>query len=207
MPNSKLPDGFGYIDEKVPTIKTDLIFYSTTNFTGTRVAGYFANRAILTNKAIESLKEVQSDLMEFNLGIKIIDSYRPVKGTQYLVNWIENPNNVGFSHIFFPNVTREEIISKGYVAKKSEHNRGSTLDVTLISFDEGREIDMGSICGLFDEISHLRYPNLSSQQRANRMLLYQVMKNHDFKSFEQEWWHYRLLNEPFPDQYFDFNIE
>jgi D-alanyl-D-alanine dipeptidase len=206
MSNNTLPDGFGYVDESIPSIKSDLLFYSTSNFTGTQVVGYFTNRAILTLKAIESLKNVQTSFMEFNLGVKIIDAYRPVKGTQYLVNWIKSSGNVGFSHIFFPKVTREEIINYGYVAKKSEHNRGSALDMTLISLDDGKELDMGSICGLFDEISHLRYSNLTSQQRANRMLLYQVMCNNGFKSFETEWWHFRLSDEPFPDQYFDFDV-
>lgn len=203
---SRLPDGFGYIHEKIPTIVTDLIFFSPKNFTGTRVEGYLANRAILTKRAIEALRDVQAALLEFNLGLKIIDAYRPVKATQFLVKWIENPDNVGFSHIFFPKVARDEIISRGYVAKKSEHNRGSALDVVLLSLDDGIEIDMGSRCGLFDEMSHLRYPKLSSQQRANRMLLYQTMKSNGFKSFEQEWWHYRLDNEPYPDEYFNFDV-
>jgi zinc D-Ala-D-Ala dipeptidase len=204
---SRLPHGFGYVQDSVPDIATDLIFYSSSNFTGTRVDGYNANRAILTKKAIRSLKDVQTELKEFNLGIKIIDAYKPVKGTRYLVTWIENPDNVGLSHIFFPKISREEIISRGYLAKKSGHSRGSALDITLISLDDNMEIDMGSICGLFDEISRLRYPNLSSQQRANRLLLYQVMKNNGFESYEKEWWHYQLLDEPFPDQYFDFDIK
>lgn len=90
--------------------------------------------------------------------------------------------------------------------EKSGHTRGSTVDLTIIKKD-GSFVDMGGTFDLFSEISHPDYKNLTKEQKKNRKILHDAMIKAGFKGIDSEWWHYTLKNEPYPDTYFDFDVE
>jgi D-alanyl-D-alanine dipeptidase len=107
---------------------------------------------------------------------------------------------------FYPSLEKQELFVKGYIASKSSHSRGSTVDLTLLDMRTGKEVDMGSPFDLFDEKSHPDYTGISQEQYENRMRLQQVMVRNGFEPIDCEWWHFTLRDEPFPDTYFNFPV-
>jgi len=172
---------------------------------GRRVAGYHSARAVLTLRAAQALAEVQSDLNRFGLGLKIFDAYRPQKAVDDFVRWGKDLTDTVMKEQYYPFVDKENLFKEGYIAEKSGHSRGSTLDLTLVDLKTGTELDMGSHFDFFGKISWVTNPSITYQQRANRMLLNLVMKRHGFKSYDREWWHFTLEHEPWPDTYFNFD--
>ena len=109
--------------------------------------------------------------------------------------------------VFYPDVDKKDLIPSGYIADKSSHSRGSTLDLTLVDMSTGKELDMGSSFDFFGEISHSDYTDLSEQQLANRAKLKDAMEAHGFEVLDEEWWHFTLKDEPYPNTYFSFDID
>ena len=107
---------------------------------------------------------------------------------------------------FYPDLEKGELFVQGYIAKKSSHSRGSTVDLTLLDMKTGKEVDMGSPFDFFGEISHPDYQGITEEQRENRMILRNAMVRHGFIPFECEWWHFTLKDEPYPDTYFEFPV-
>lgn len=206
----QLPEGFVYVNEVVPDIKAELRYYTTDNFIGERIDGYFEPRCILTKSAAEALKKVQEDLKPFGLGLKIYDAYRPQRAVNHFVRWAKDLQDTKMKSEYYSDVEKKDLFSQGYIAEKSSHSRGSTVDLTVVSMDskgEVEELDMGTGFDLFSPKSWPDNLSMSVPQRAHRLLLQTLMKIHGFHSYPQEWWHFTLKNEPFPDTYFDFPVK
>jgi len=202
-----VPDNFIYLTEVIPYIAYDLRYYSDDNFIGQPVPGYQGNVVIVTLQAAMALKKVQQDLAYSNFALKIFDAYRPQKAADYFVRWANDPEDERMKAVYYPNVDKDELIPKGFIAAQSSHSRGSTVDVTIISLENGKELDMGTPFDLFDQKSWPSDTTVTVQQRANRQLLRSVMSKHGFVGLEEEWWHFTLFEEPYPDTYFDFPVK
>lgn len=206
----KLPPGFVYVETIIPDINVELRYYTDHNFVGKRVEGYLKPRCILTRKAAESLLKVQEELKPFGLGLKVFDAYRPQQAVDHFVRWAANLKDTRTKAEFYPDVDKANLFRDGYIAAKSSHSRGSTVDLTIVSLQagtKGKELDMGSGFDFFSPASWPYFPGLSPDQRANRLLLHTLMKKHGFEPYPEEWWHFTLKKEPFPKTYFNFPIE
>ncbi|GAB1309744.1 M15 family metallopeptidase [Urechidicola sp. KH5] len=203
----QLPEEFVYIDDNVPEIKVELRYFTSNNFIGKPIEGYQENRLIGTIELAEALKVVQKELKKQGLGLLVYDAYRPQRAVDHFVQWASDLNDVKMKAKFYPDVEKKDLFKEGYIASKSSHTRGSTVDVTLIDLKTGMALDMGSPYDFFGKVSWVSNNNLSTEQITNRNLLQTVMLSNGFKNYAQEWWHFTLENEPFPDTYFDFVIE
>ena len=203
---TEIPEGFVYIKDIVTNIKIDLKYYTKHNFVGKKIIGYNSPVAISTKETALALKEIQKDLKHFNYGLKIFDSYRPQQAVDHFVRWAKN-NNRKMKSSHYPNVKKINLFKEGYIASKSGHTRGSTVDLTIIDLNNGKELDMGTIYDYFGKESCIEYTGLTVHQRKNRLLLQSVMNKYGFKSLKEEWWHFTLSNEPFPNKYFNFMVE
>lgn len=206
LTTAQLPKEFVYVEDLIPSIKVDLRYFSNNNFLGTPVDGYQKEVAILSVQAAEALKHVQDELKQYNLSIMIYDSYRPQTAVNHFVRWARNLNDTINKQVFYPYVKKQHLFQEGYISSKSGHSRGSTLDMTLVDLETEKELDMGSSWDFFGPESWVANLELTSQQRANRMLLQSIMRKHGFKYYTKEWWHFTLRNEPFPETYFDFPV-
>ena len=203
---AQLPNNFVYLDEIIKDVVINLKYLSNDNFVGSPINGYLNNRIIITKEAASALKHVQEDLSHFGYGLKVFDTYRPQKAVDHFVKWSKN-NNKKMKSTHYPNVKKKRLFKEGYIASKSGHSRGSTIDLTIIDLKNNKELDMGTIYDFFGKESWIDYSKLSSKQRANRLLLQSLMKKYGFRPLKEEWWHFTLHNEPFPEKYFNFNVE
>lgn len=204
---AQVREGFVYVKAVNSTIEAELRYFSSNNFIGDTINGYEAPVLILTNEAAQALSQVQDQLHAQGLGLKVFDGYRPQRAVDQFVGWAKELSDTTMKAKYYPKVAKDELFEKGYIASRSGHTRGSTMDLTLIWLSTGAELDMGSPYDLFDPVSHHGTKNsISSEQIANRLLLKEAMETVGFKSYQYEWWHYTLKNEPFPDTYFDFVI-
>lgn len=203
-----LPAGFVYVDNLIPEIVLEIRYYSEDNFTGRRVTGYERPVGIISEQAADALQRVATELKEFGLGLKIYDAYRPQRAVDDFVQWAKNPDDQSKKAIYYPEVDKASLIRDGYIAKRSGHSRGSTVDLTLVYPGLGgpQELDMGTGWDYFGLESWPDSHAVTPVQRAHRMLLRVLMEKHGFAPLEQEWWHFTLRDEPFPDKYFDFPI-
>jgi zinc D-Ala-D-Ala dipeptidase len=204
---SQLPEGFVYVENIIPSLNIELRYNTSYNFVGSPINGYQANSLILTKEAAAALKQVQKELLEKNLCLKIYDGYRPQRAVNHFISWARNLNDTINKHIFYPHVNKSDLFKEGYIATHSGHSKGSTLDLTIIDGNTGIPLDMGSPYDFFGEESWVDYPNISEKQKANRKLLQDVMLKYGFRNYTKEWWHFTLRQEPFPETYFDFVIE
>ena len=195
--------------EKVSTVIDDAIYdiryYSSNNFTGKRINGYNAPVPYMTKESLEALNRAAKIFRERGYRILIWDTYRPQKAVDNFVEWINNPNDEG-DKSFYPELKKSDLVKGGYIATKSGHSRGSTVDMTLVKMD-GSFVDMGGTFDLFSEISHPDYKKLTRKQKQNRKILHDAMVKAGFKGIDSEWWHFTLENEPYPDTYFNFDVE
>ena len=203
--NNNLEDGFVYLNDIDDSIIVDLKYYSSENFTGRFVDGYLANKAILTNEAGLALSNAQKDFNKLGYSLILYDAYRPQSAVDFFVRWSTNLNDTIFKNLYYPDIKKSNLFELGYIAYKSGHSRGSTIDVSLVDMTTNKEIDMGTIFDYFGIESHTFYDNLTENQKENRLLLYEIMSNNGFQNYSKEWWHYTLKNEPF-QKYFDFLI-
>jgi len=203
----ELQKGFVYIKDEIPNIQLEMRYCSQNNFIGNRIDGYLKPTAILSKEATSALKKVQKELNSFGLGLKIFDAYRPQKAVDHFVRWGRDLQATKMKNEYYPTVEKKNLFKEGYIAEKSGHSRGSTVDLTIVDLDSSVELDMGSSFDFFGKRSWVRYQNITPQQRANRMLLNAVMLRYGFKSYSQEWWHFTLKNEPYANRYFDFDID
>jgi D-alanyl-D-alanine dipeptidase len=200
-----LPDGFVDLQERVPGIMIELRYASNDNFVGRPVEGYQSGqRVVMTAAAAQALARVQAELAPFGLGLKVFDAYRPQRAVNDFVHWAVDVNDQRNKQEYYPQVDKRDLFKLQYIAHRSGHTRGSTVDLTLVSLPDGKALDMGSNFDFFGEQSWVNHPDLSAQQRANRMLLQQVMTRYGFIPYRKEWWHFTLRDEPYPDTYFDF---
>ena len=183
----------------------DIRYYSPNNFTGNKINGYKAPVAYMTKDGVKALSIAAEDLRKKGYRLLIWDSYRPQKAVDNFVEWINNPNDDG-DKSFYPELRKSDLLKGQYIMEKSGHSRGSTVDLTLIKKD-GSFVDMGGTFDLFSEISHTDYKKLTKTQKKNRRILHDAMIKAGFSGIDSEWWHFTLKNEPYPDTYFNFDVE
>ncbi|MGE0740612.1 MAG: M15 family metallopeptidase [Hyphomonadaceae bacterium] len=200
------PEHFVDAATVVPGLVVDMRYAGSHNFVGRPIDGYEAPRCLLTREAAAALAAVQTDLAPFGLGLKVFDCYRPARAVADFAVWARDLEDQHTRAEFYPRVDKSELFARGYIAERSGHSRGSTLDLTLIDLASGEELDMGGAYDLFDTISWPTDQSVSAAQRAHRLALQSVMRTHGFAPLREEWWHFTLREEPFPDTYFDFPI-
>ncbi|PCH54072.1 MAG: peptidase M15 [Flavobacteriaceae bacterium] len=205
----KLPNGFVYVKVEIPSIELEIRYAGNHNFIGKPIDGYKQPKAILSKEATQSLKKVQEELVKLKLGLKIYDAYRPQIAVNHFVSWAKNLNDTLQKNEFYPNVKKKNLFKEHYIASSSGHSKGSTVDITLIDLSSNKktELDMGSPYDFFGKESWISNQNLTLKQIKNRKILQDVMKKHNYKSYLQEWWHFTLCNEPYPNTFFNFPIE
>ena len=204
---AQLPDGFVYVEDIIPDIKIELRYITTNNFIGKPIDGYKATKLILTLNATQALKKVYSELELYGFCLKVYDAYRPQSAVNHFMRWAKDLNDTINKQVYYPNVKKKDLFEEGYIASRSGHSRGSTLDITIIYKTTNQAIDMGSTYDFFGEKSWVNYEGISEQQKTNRLLLQTVMIKHGFINYPKEWWHFTLKDEPFPETYFDFVVE
>ena len=205
----ELPENFVLIKELIPSIVIEMRYGTNNNFTGRPIPGYGSRQAVITIATANALKKVQKELNKLGLGLKIFDAYRPQKAVNYFMKWSDQPSDTIMKNKYYPNLKKNTLFDLGYIASKSGHTRGSTVDVTLLYVsgpEKGKEVDMGSVWDLFGARSGYGYEAISIIQKANRKLLRELMVAHKFLPYDKEWWHFSLNNEPYPDTYFDFIV-
>lgn len=189
--------------EVIPGLAVDMRYFGSDNFVGRPIAGYEAPVCLLTPEAARALADVQATLAKDGLGLKVYDCYRPQRAVADFVAWAKDLSDQTRKAEQYPNVDKSNLFELGYIAERSGHSRGSTVDLTLVDARTGAEIDMGSAYDLFDPVSWPSDMSVSAVARANRISLQDVMQAHGFKPLKEEWWHFTLCDEPYPDTYFD----
>ena len=200
------PSGFVVLADYVPHIVQEIRYYSTYNFIGERIDGYEEPCALLTQEAARALKAVSGELIVQGYRLKVYDAYRPACAVKQFVLWGIEDQDIRMKPYFYPELEKQELFRKGYIAKQSSHSRGSAVDLTLLDMRTGREVDMGSPFDLFSEVSHPDSRLVTEEQYANRMLLRSAMTHNGFQPIDCEWWHFSLKDEPFPDISFEFPV-
>ena len=202
------PSGFVVLAEFIPHVIQEIRYYTTYNFIGDRIDGYEEPCALLTAEAARALRSAASELIVQGYRLKIFDAYRPACAVRHFALWGLEDQDIRMKQYFYPDLEKQELFSKGYIATRSSHSRGSALDLTLFDMKTGREADMGGPFDFFGEISHPDYrgPGLTDEQYDNRLILRRAMVRCGFEPYECEWWHFRLADEPYPETYFEFPI-
>ena len=183
-----LPEGFVFLDEAVPGSLSDAKYAGCDNFVGAPVDGYRVPRVAGSKALAEALAVVAEKARAMGYRLLFWDAYRPQRAVDHFIRWSNAPEDGKTKAAHYPNIDRTQLIPLGYVAAKSGHSRGGTID-------------------LMDERSHHGSPLVSAAQTANRETLRALMTGSGFTDYENEWWHYRLAHEPYPETYFDFPIE
>ena len=200
------PSGFVVLADFVPSIVQEIRYHSSYNFIGERIDGYEEPVALLTKEAARALKSVAGELIVQGYRLKVFDAYRPACAVKHFVLWGIEDQDVRMKPYFYPELEKQELFAKGYIAKQSSHSRGSAVDLTLLDMNTGKEVDMGSPFDLFSEVSHPDCRQITPEQFENRMLLQKTMVRCGFAPIGCEWWHFSLRNEPYPDTYFAFPV-
>lgn len=198
---------FAYVDEAVPGIRWDSKYATWDNFTGKPLDGYLANRIVGTTALCAALARARDEAADLGFGLLLWDGYRPQRAVDRFLHWSRQPEDGRTKLRHYPNIERVEMFERGYVAARSGHSRGSTVDLTLFHLDTGELVSMGGDHDLMDAVSHHGAAGIRRDQRMHRQDLRHVMEVSGFRAYEREWWHYTLENEPYPDTYFDFAIE
>ena len=198
---------FVTLTDVVPDAILEIRYFGTYNFVGARIDGYLEPTALLTREAADSLQAVSKDVMAMGYRLKIYDAYRPQKAVDHFVRWAANVNDTLMKPYFYPALDKSVLFAQGYIAKKSGHTRGSTVDLTLFDMKTEKEVDMGGTFDWFGPESHPDFRGITPAQFANRMILRRAMMRHGFKPISSEWWHFTLKKEPFPHTYFTFPVK
>ncbi|MDR0216356.1 MAG: M15 family metallopeptidase [Comamonas sp.] len=199
-----------------PGVRQDMRYATRHNFMGRPVEGYEAGVCWLSRAAAQSLAAVQKELAADGLAIKVYDCYRPQAAVNDFVRWGRDLADQKNKDMYYPRVPKSELFKRGYIAEKSGHSRASTVDMTLVVVDatraakrvrgplaDGIDVDMGTPFDMFDEQSHTEDASQSPDVQHNRLWLRALMQSHGWKNLPEEWWHYTLVSEPYPDQYFN----
>jgi D-alanyl-D-alanine dipeptidase len=191
----------------VTGLRVDMRYAHSDNFVGRPIEGYRRSLCLLARPAAEALAAVQRDLAAQGLGLKALDCYRPARAVRHFLRWAADPADQARKADFYPNVDKRELFARGYLAARSGHSRGATIDLTLVRSGDGAELDMGTRFDFLDPRSAVASTAVSRSARANRITLRNAMARHGFRGVSNEWWHFRLVPEPYPTTYFDFPVE
>jgi len=197
---------FVLLSDAVPDAILEIRYYSTYNFVGDRIDGYEQPVALLTREAASALREVSDDLVARGYRLKIYDAYRPQMAVSHFMRWALDFEDTRMKSYFYPELQKDQLFPQGYIMEHSGHSRGSTVDLTLFDMNTEKEVDMGGTFDYFGELSHPDYKGITEDQYANRRILREAMLAHGFKPLVEEWWHFTLENEPYPDTYFTFPV-
>ena len=197
--------GFVLLSEAAPEVLQEIRYCSAENFVGTRIDGYEEPVALLTREAAAAVQAVSGDLAAAGWRLKVYDAYRPRQAVCHFLRWARDLADTRMKLVYYPELEKNMLIPLGYIAEHSAHSRGSTLDLTLCD-RMGQEADMGCGFDRFGPISRPDYPGVTAEQRANRMLLREAMLAHGFRPLAEEWWHFTLEDEPYPDTCFTFPV-
>ncbi len=209
---NNLPEGFCYLQD--PRMLYDTIYATSNNFVGRPIAGYNKNVCIVTNVVRDALVKVQDtlDQLNKNFALKIVETYRPQRASNDFQQWSQDEKDIKHKAQYYPDLDKSELFAQGYILSRSKHSTGAAVNLTIVIRDKQdpakyTELDMGTIIDFFGEQSNTLSQNVSVDAQLNRQMLKLAMERHGFKNYPQEWWHYNISNEPFPDQYFDFVVE
>ena len=200
------PSGFVVLAEYIPAVIQEIRYHSSYNFIGDRIDGYEEPCALITIEAARALKSVSNELMVQGYRLKVFDAYRPAMAVTHFVLWGIEDQDRRMKPYFYPDLEKQELFNKGYIAKRSSHSRGSAVDLTLLDMKTGKEVDMGGPFDFFSELSHPDFRGITDEQYENRMTLRRSMLRNGFEPIDCEWWHFVLGNEPYPDTYFEFPV-
>ena len=225
------PADFVDMAQEDPSLVMDIRYHGPHNFLGQRVDGYEAPKCLLTKPAAQALMAAQRDLRHMNLSLKIYDCYRPQRAVAHFVRWAKDIPDTKTKAEFYPQVDKSRLFADGYIAERSSHSRGGTVDLTIVPlpvpaqapYTPGQKLcpctepvgkrfgdnslDMGTGFDCFSPLSHTANPSIGPTQRVNRALLKTLMEKHGFVNYDKEWWHYTLKNEPHPETYYDFPVK
>lgn len=227
---SPIPPGFVRLASLDASIQHDIRYAGSNNFIGRPIAAYLAPSCVLSLPAAQGLVQAQQLAVERGFSLKVYDCYRPQTAVDDFVAWAQDADAKRMKAHYYPAVPKQELFSRGYIAERSGHSRGSTVDLTLVplgsnlpvtardaaSFDcragvAGRypdnSLDMGTGYDCFDALSHTDNPAVGAAALANRHLLREIMQAAGFVNYDQEWWHYTLQEEAYPDSYFSFPVQ
>lgn len=206
-------------------------YFTNYNFVGKVINGYQAPKCFLTLKAAKALSKVQTELENFGLGLKVYDCYRPVSAVQQFSNWAKDLNDRKMKKAFYPNEDKSLLFDNGYIAERSGHSRGSTVDLTIVKLDgknksseyqlsdlkdcrsplkqrvDEKALDMGTAYDCLDVLSHTANEKMPADVAINRLLLKSVMEKQGFRNYRKEWWHFSLNEETYPNTYFNFPVK
>jgi zinc D-Ala-D-Ala dipeptidase len=225
---AEMPDEFVYLRDIDPTILQDMRYAGRDNFTGRPVPGYDAPECVLLRPAAEALAAVQADLRAKGLALKVYDCYRPARAVAAFVAWAKEPDDPAAKTTYYPNLPKSALFPN-YIATRSGHSRGATLDLTIVATvsepqaaagagtpractapqrERGSDgsLDMGTSFDCFDVLANTAAPGLKRDEQDNRATLLEAMQARGFKNYPLEWWHYTFEPEPYPDTIFDFPI-
>ena len=217
---------FVTLTDAIPDAILEIRYFGTYNFVGDRIDGYLQPTALLTKEAARRLREVSDDVIAQGYRLKIYDAYRPQKAVDHFVRWAADIPDTRMKRYFYPDLDKSVLFEQEYIMEKSGHTRGSTLDLTLFDMMTEKEVDMGGTFDWFGPESHPDFcgdpdtdtytgdnsasptgRSITEEQFHNRMILRKAMLAHGFKALDSEWWHFTLVNEPYPDTYFTFPVE
>ncbi|MGN0001822.1 MAG: M15 family metallopeptidase [Sphingobacterium composti] len=202
-----LPKGYVYLTEYIPHLSVDMKYFSNHNFVGRKIDGYKSSKVILTERASLAVQKIEKELNKEGLGLKVFDAYRPQKAVNHFKRWAKDIKDTLMRQEFYPRVDKRDLFKKGFIASKSGHSRGSTIDLTIIDLKTKKELDMGVAFDFFGEESGHDYMKLTNIQKQNRIKLKKIMEKYGFRAYSKEWWHYTYNDEPFKDKYFDFDVK
>lgn len=203
-----LPADFVYLHQVDSSIKQHIVYATDDNIIGQPLHGYKKQVCILTKQAAQALSSIQKELKEkHHYELFIFDCYRPTQAVDHFKTWSLDVSDQKNKTLYYPNIDKKDFFKLGYVAEKSNHSCGSTVDLTIIDSNTGKELDMGTRFDFMDPLSHPNNRDITPAQYDNRQLLKQIMKKYNFVGIETEWWHFTLQHEPYPQQYFNFVVE
>ena len=198
--------GFVMLADYVPSIVQEIRYYSTYNFVGERVDGYEVPCALMTVEGARAVKAIANKANVMGYRLKVFDAYRPACAVRHFVLWGIEDLDQRTKPFFYPELEKQALFKEGYIASQSSHSRGSTIDLTLLDMNTGKELDMGSPFDFFSAASHPDYKGITEEQYNNRMILRDLMLSNGFLPIDCEWWHFTLADEPYPDTYFEFPV-
>lgn len=204
---SEIPSGFVVLTDIAPDVIVEMRYYSEYNFVGKRIRGYEEPVALVTRETALALKKASEDVALRGYRLKIWDAYRPQTAVDHFIEWAKDFSDVKMQQYFYPDQEKANLFVYGFIASRSSHSRGSAVDVTLYDVRNGYDVDMGGTFDYFGERSYPDYPDLTEQQKMHRDFLRIVMNKYGLKGISTEWWHFILVDEPYPNRYFNFPVK
>lgn len=204
----KNTEGFVILSDYVPEIIEEVRYHSNYNFIGEKIDGYVDPIIIVVKEVAIAMQKAVRIANNKGYTFKVYDAYRPQAAVDHFVRWAKDLDDQRMKEIFYPDIDKSKLFELGFIAAKSGHTRGSSIDLTLFNLKTGKEVDMGGVFDIFGEISNSNYQKtLTTEQINNRKILKDIMYSCGFTGINSEWWHFNLKDEPYPNTYFEFFVD